>query len=182
MAEEVDEGQEPQEPVAKKGGGIAKIAVPVLIVIVAGVGGFATFRFVIAPMLATSDEVHIDEPASELPVTPTMVVLESSFVNVIREGDLPASTLLFGVTLECNNQATADLINAYLPRIIDMINKLHDSRTRAELDDVLVLKESIQRQALQKCNDVLKRLQPKPDPAIKVTAVFHHSFAVQDSM
>lgn len=183
MADEVNEEQEPQEKPSKKGSGaIVKYGILALVVAVAGVAGFATFRLVLAPMLGAPEEEEIEEARDLIPLNPAMIILQDSFVNVVREGDLPASTLLFGVTLECNNQATADLISAYLPRFVDRINKLHDSRTRTELDDVLILKESIQRQALQKCNDILKRLQSTPDPEIRVTAVFHHTFAVQDSL
>ena len=42
------------------------------------------------------------------------------------------------------------------------------------------MKESIQRQAVQKSNDLLRRLQEKPRDDIKITAVLHQKFAVQD--
>lgn len=144
--------------------------------------GLLTFRFVLTPMLAPPDMAALDEVEDLIPLAPVMLMFDTAFVNVIREGDYPASMLVFGVTLECMNQETADIIEYHKPRFIDMIIKMHDSRTRAELDDSLSLKNSIQRQAVQKCNDLLRRLQVSPDPDIKVTAVFHHSFTVQDQL
>jgi hypothetical protein len=93
---------------------------------------------------------------------------------------MPASILVYGVSVECNNAETATLVQTHLARFVDIINKLHDSRTRSELDNTLLMKESIQRQAVQKSNDLLRRLQEKPRDDIKITAVLHQKFAVQD--
>lgn len=181
MAEEEKEQQPEPQPEPGKGiGGLIRMGIVAFVVLGAAVGGFVTFKFVLAPMLAEEDGATEAEPKTTIPLNPVIIAFDDSFVNVMREDDAPASTLVYGVTLECNNQITADVVDAYRPRFIDMIGKLHDSRTRAELDDVLSLKESIQRQALQKCNAMLKSMQETPDPEIRITAVFHHTFAVQD--
>ncbi len=177
-----DDAKKDAAPAEASGGGLGKFLLPVGLVLVAAIGGLATYLFVLAPMLA-QDESSVEAKATTdelMPSAPAMITLPDGFVNVMRDGEMPASILVYGVSLECNNQATADIVNAHLARFIDIINKLHDSRTRSELDDTLLMKESIQRQATQKANDLLRRLQQEPDDTIRITAVLHHKFAVQD--
>ncbi len=181
MGEEVNE----EQPEEESSGALGKIVLVLGVVLVAAVGGLATYVFVLKPMLEEAAEVAASEQASDedpIPLAPVAIEFPQTPVNVIREGQSPAATLLFGVTLECENEVTAQLVRMHLPRFVDMINKLHDSRTRDELDDVLLIKESIQRQALQKSNDILMRLQEKPNDIIRVVSVFHHTFVVQDPL
>jgi hypothetical protein len=89
---------------------------------------------------------------------------------------------MYGVTLECNNQVTADLIMANMARFADMISKLHDSRLRSELDDLKTLKISIQNDIRQKSNAMLRQLQGKPNEDIMVTNVFHRTMIVDDKI
>jgi len=163
-------------------GVISKLLLPVGLVLVAAIGGLAAYLFVLSPMLAKGAAEDQAKATTEdmLPSAPVFVELPDGFVNVIRDGEMPASILVYGVSIECNNAETAALVQAHLARFIDIINKLHDSRTRSELDDTLLMKESIQRQAVQKANDLLRRLQEKPQDDIKITAVLHNKFAVQD--
>ena len=177
MAEEAKKTEEP----AEASGGISKLLLPVGLVLVAAIGGLATYLFVLSPMLAVDPNEEQARAAEDaLPAQPVFVSLPDGFVNVIRDGEMPASILVYGVSLECNNDATALLVQTHLARFVDIISKLHDSRTRSELDDTLLMKESIQRQAVQKSNDLLRRLQEKPRDDIKITAVLHQKFAVQD--
>lgn len=164
------------------GGGFGRILLVVAVVLVAAIAGLSTYLFVLAPMLKKPDAVVQAEVVEAMPANPVFIEFPQTPVNVIREGEMPASTLLFGVTLECNNPETAALVQAHRARFVDIINKLHDSRTRSELDDTLLIKESIERQALQKCNDLLRRLQDTPNDDIKITAVLHHTFVVQDPL
>ena len=157
---------------------ISTLIVVAIVLALAGGGGFFVYRFVIAPRLAT-DNGAPEVVADEIPAMPINVEFPQKFVNIMRVANEPASTLVFQVTLECNNQQTADLINMHKIRFEDMIIKLHDSRTRDELDDVLALKTSIQRQAKQKSNDLLQRLGA-PEGEMQVTEVFHNLFMVQD--
>lgn len=181
MAEEVKEEQQEETP-SKSSGAMVKAGIAVGVIVAAVVGGLLFYRLVLGPMLGSSGEEEGEGEQISIPLNPVMVVFEDTFVNVMRDGDMPAATFLFGVTLECINQETADIIGVHHARFVDMLNKLHDSRTRGELDDVVVLKESIQRQALQKCNDLLRRIEGNPDTDNLVTAVFHQTFAVQDSV
>ena len=181
MAEEAkEEGPEP-----KSGGALGKIILVLGVVLVAAIGGLATYLFILKPMLEEAAEVVASERGPDedpIPIAPVMIEFPQTPVNVIRDGQSPAATLLFGVTLECENEATAALVRLHQARFVDMINKLHDSRTRSELDDVLLIKESIQRQALQKSNGILMRLQEKPADILRITSVLHHTFVVQDPL
>ncbi|PCJ57690.1 MAG: hypothetical protein COA73_10610 [Candidatus Hydrogenedentota bacterium] len=184
MAEEVDEDVQEQSP---KAGGIVGKLVPLAAVLVFLVVGAAVFMLVISPMLSDEEPDETEDMASEtqgdeFPLQPAMVVtLDSSFVNLMREGDSAAPMLIYGVKLECNDQATLDLVVVNQHRFEDMVMKLHDSRTRGELDDILAFKESVQRQALQKANDILVRLQgDNPAENVKITKVLHYQMAVQD--
>ncbi len=184
MAEETNEETENQA--SKKGGLMGKL-IPLAAVLLFLIVGAAVYMFVISPRLAAdpSDEAaaqDMESTNSDLPLQPAMVVtLDSNFVNLMRDGDSPAPMLIYGVKLECNDQATLDLVVANQHRFEDMIMKLHDSRTRDELDDILAFKESVQKQALQKANDILKRLQgDNPAENVKITKVLHYQLAVQD--
>jgi flagellar basal body-associated protein FliL len=180
MPEEKKKEAEPP----KSGGGLGRLLLLVGVILVAAIGGLATYLFVLAPMLKdpnTHAEARAHEEGDQaIPHDAVPVDLASVVVNVVRDGNSPAAILQFGVTLECNNEETAKLVEAHKARFIDIINKLHDSRTRSELDDTLLIKESIQRQALQKTNELLKKLQEKSKDEIKITAVLHHTFVVQD--
>lgn len=174
---------EPQAE-APKGGGMGRILMLVGVVLIAAIGGLATYLFVLAPVLKDPAAEHEakaeDTDEHALPEHAAMVELPNVVVNVMREGDAPAALLSFGVTLECNNEETAHLVEEHKARFVDIINKLHESRTRKELDDTLLIKESIQRQALQKVNELLRKLQHEPEESVKITAVLHQNFVVQD--
>lgn len=159
------------------GGMVSTLIVVAIVLALAGGAGFFLYRFAIAPRLAP-DSGTAQAAEDVIPVMPVNVEFPQKFVNIMRQANEPASTLVFQVTLECNNPATANLINTHKIRFEDMIIKLHDSRTRDELDDVLALKTSIQRQAKQKANDLLLRLGASSD--MQVTEVFHNLFMVQD--
>lgn len=182
MADEPKDQQQEEQSAARDFGPIIRMGMGAAAFLAAILAGLLVFRLVLAPMLAEPTVAELDEDYEPIPLNPIPVRFDTSFVNVVREGDFPASTLMFGLTLECNNQIAADLVEMHRARFADMLIKLHDSRTRAELDDTLTLKNSIQRQALQKCNDLLVRLQDNPDPEAKITAVFHHTFTVQDQL
>lgn len=179
MADEENQEQTEEKP---SGGGLGKIVLVLVVAFVAAIGGLATYLFVLKPMLEKSAVVAEAVEEDLIPLAAVEIEFPASPVNVIRDGQEPAATLLFGVTLECANAETLALVTAHQARFVDMINKLHASRTRAELDDVLLMTESIQRQLMQKLNDLLKRLQEEPADEIRITAVLHHTFVVQDPL
>lgn len=182
--ERVAEEEQQQEEVKEEssGGGIGGIIAIIGVLLVAAIAGVSVYLFVLAPRLDSGDDAVAGEDGDSgyIPAAPAMIEFPTTFVNVLREGEMPSSTLMFGVTLECENLETVALVEIHHARFVDTISKRHDSRTRSELDDVLQIKTSIQRQLLQELNDILERVQEEPDEAIAITAVFHHTFAVQD--
>lgn len=181
MSEEANESQENQEGSGGRSP-LVSVIVSVIVLALAAGGGFAVYQFVLAPRLAADGEdTEPAEMASDaIPVNPVNVQFDQRFVNVMRDNDEPAAMLVFQVTLECSDQITANIIDLHRPRFEDMLIKLHDSRTRDELDDVLALKSSIQRQAEQRANDLLDRLLHESAAEHRVTDVFHNLFMVQD--
>lgn len=182
MTDEVEEAESP-EAGEKAGGGrsFVKIGIFAGVILGAAIAGFLVFRFVLAPMLGPPEEGDESGEDSVGLISPFTVAFDDGFVNLRREGDMSAATLLFGITLECSTQQTIDLIDLYKPRFTDLLHKLHDSRTRVEVDDTFNFKRSVQKVALQKCNDLLKQIQGEETDHF-VTAVFHHALAVQDGL
>jgi len=135
--------------------------------------------FVLAPLFVAESE----EKSYTVPKNATTVAFDSRFVNVVMpDPDMPASTLVFQVTLECLNPTTADLVIAHQPRFYDILVKLHTSLGREELNDSRSIMDSIQRQALQQCNGALVMILGKEDPDYRITDVFHENFSVQDQL
>jgi len=60
---------------------------------------------------------------------------------------------------------------------VAILVELHDSRTKAELNDPVV-KESILRQAKQEANALLKRVQEKEDPTVEIIEVMYTEYTV----
>lgn len=182
MAEEANkpEGGGEEEPKGGKMGLILSLAVMLLAV----GGGLAVYFLVIAPKFADPvEEVVETDPTDFIPSSPEYVSFEPAFVNLMREGDSAAATLLYAVQFECADLATAQLIEGHKARFTDMLNKLHGSRTRDEVDDIVAFQESVQRQAKQKANDLLKRLAENsdaPDAVYVVTAVLHNQCMVSE--
>jgi len=173
---------EPAHEADAQAGGLSRVLILMAVVLVAAIAGISTYLFVLSPLLDEAEPVEQAALTDAIPQNPVMIDFPQTAVNVIRDGQGPASTLLFGVTLECKNPETAVLVDTHRARFVDIINKLHDSRTRSELDDTLLIKESIQRQALQKCNALLDRLHETDDQNIRITAVLHHTLVVQDQL
>lgn len=79
-----------------------------------------------------------------------------------------------------SNEATAQIVEGHKARFKNMGDELHSYRTRNELNDPLV-KQSIQRQIVDKANQILRHLQAEPNPANRIAAVFHDQLGVRDS-
>lgn len=181
MAEETQEQNPPEN---KGGGGVVKMLIALVLIAAAAGGGFATYSVLLAPMLADAEgEEEPMAPKEYIPVAPVPVEFPEDFKNVIMDDpNIPASTLLYGVTLECNNQLTADLIAAHMARFVDMVATLHESRLRSELNDMRTFKKGIQSQIRQKANDILRQVQAAPSEDIMVTNVYHRVIHVEDKL
>jgi len=180
MAEETNE----EEVKEKKGGLVGKLIIPMVLLLAVG-AGLGVYFGIIAPRLAPEEGME-DLPeieVADIPAQPVPFVLEDNYVNVLREGTNPASTLIFGVTLECNGTATSSIVELYATRFVDIVNSLHDSRTRDELDDMLEFKNSVREQAMQKMNDLLVKIQGEDvQEDIRITDIIHRKCMVQDQV
>jgi len=131
--------------------------------------------------LLTAIGTNADDPIS--PDVVTVDFIESVVTVKMPEGsDLPASYLSFQVTFECNNQSTADLVNKHMARFVDLVNKEHEFKTRAEVGNPR-MKENMQKAIRLKGNSLLLRLQ-KPgeiDQAIRINKVLHTKYMVTDN-
>jgi flagellar basal body-associated protein FliL len=180
MAEETNE----EEIKPKTKGLIGKLIIP-MVLLFAVAAGLGVYFLVIAPKLAPEEDPGEgpDVPIADIPANPVGMDFEDGIVNVLRDGSGPASTLLYAVTLECNGQATVDFITPYMSRFKYIIDSLHDSRTRDELDDMLVFKESVREQAMQKLNALLVQIQgEKVNEEYRITNVFHRKCFVNDPL
>ncbi len=149
----------------------------------AALGAVLLYLFVLRPMLsgAGPEDIALEDKLNPHAIT---VDFEESVASVRMPPDsqLPAALLSFAVSLECNNRATAELVQRHIARFTDMINKQHEFRERAELDDPRV-KAAIQQTILLEANTILKQLQPgAADPNIRVTDVFHRRFLISDQL
>jgi len=174
--------QEEQAQQGSRGSGVLwKVLIFGGIVLVAAIAALLLFLFVLKPMLAepaVQPKENPDEP--KIPATVVSVPFEETYATLVMPPDSPySSTLLFKVTLECANEATAALVTANQARFTDLIGRLHRNRTREEMADPLV-QEGIQRQIQQEANKLLRRLQQEPNPDIRVTGVFYETFYIQD--
>ncbi len=179
--------EESKEQKSAGGGqsGIVKLVVAGVLILGAAGGGFATYKLVIAKMLTVPEveEEHAADPGEYIPEAPVMVDLPENFVNVImEEPGIPASTLMYAVTFECNNESTAHVVEGHQQRFVDLVSKLHDSRMRSELDDIKLVKSSIQAELKQKANDLLHRLPGEHEEELMITNVFHRTMVVDDKL
>ncbi len=195
MAEPKAEQQAP----AKAKTNLMPILIGLSSVLVAVIIAVVVFNFVLRPRLADSTAPEAPKHESEIPAAAVTVPFDEAFTTVIMQSpDMPASTLLYKVSLECSNAAAAAKVKANMPRFIAIIRKFHSYRTRQELDDPLV-EQSIAKQIQQEANKILKEL-PMPAasgggghgesaaPEIseeeikesRISEVFHEKFFVQD--
>ncbi|MFP4172955.1 MAG: flagellar basal body-associated protein FliL [Candidatus Hydrogenedentota bacterium] len=142
------------------------------------------YYFVVRPMLTQEEARAGEESEDRISESAVTLSMEESFATVnMSNTNIPASLLLFKVSLECANPETAELVNSHKVRFVDMINGLHSFRKRETLNDASI-KEEIQQEAIRRANAILERL-PKPDNSnadYRITDVFHERFAIQDQI
>jgi flagellar basal body-associated protein FliL len=175
MADTAEESAAQTEPRAKRSI-VRMLGIGLGIVLIFAIAGLLVFRFVVQPRLNTDPNVQPRVILNTIPVP-----FEETFTTVIMPSEnMLASTLLYKVSMECSDQATADLIAKYRPRFVAMIRKLHSYKTRAELDDPLV-EESIRKQILQEANALIAEIQGGENPKNRIVAVYHEKFYIQDA-
>ena len=190
MAEEQE-----QAPEAQGGAGKAlfwKVGVVVGTVLIMMTAALLVFTLVVNPRLQGGPEDPIpgpDEPnQSKIPATAVMVDFDEAIVAaVMSDPNLPTSMLLYQISLECSNQTTAGIVARGKAHFIDMLGELHRGRTREELEDGGV-RDGIRSLALQKSNELLRRLQTQEEDEAeakagvrnRVTAVLYIQFTLTD--
>jgi flagellar basal body-associated protein FliL len=176
MADPQEEAIQPEGTKGKRS--IIRVLGVVLgIIMTFAIIGLLVFRLVVQPRLSEDPA----QPKATVNLNTVSVPFDDAYVTVIMPSEnMLASTLQYNVTFDCSNQETADLVNKYRPRIVAMLRKLHSYKTRAELDDPLV-EESIRKQILQETNALLTEIVGGEDPEIRIVAVYHGKFYIQDA-
>jgi hypothetical protein len=166
-----------EEQAAPRGGSILRMLIFAgIIILIAAIAALLVFRFVLQPMLNPPEEIEV--PADQLPATMVTVNFSQDQVSVIPDDpDMPTPILIYEVAMACNIPEALTIIDANKAWFSSMLSDLHQYKTKEELNDPLV-KESIQRQAQQKANDLLKRLAPALD--VRVIKVMHTRYFVYD--
>ena len=164
---------------AKKLPGIVKLLIVLLVVIVlAAGGGLAVYKFVLAPKLEEKPETAKTEETDAIPPKAVAVNFEEA-QTAVRNPDPNAanSVLLYTVSMICAEEKTKALVDKNKEWFVSMLSELHRNRTKEELNDPTVEKSIIE-QAKEQANSLLRRLQEKPDPEIKIIEVLHLKFTV----
>ena len=168
---------------APKGGGLMKFILPAIIVVAAIIVALLLFQLVVKPRLASSGSGDEEAPPPPtIPLEGVTVDFEEFTTNAKLEPDEdgPAALFIYHVALECSNQAVADVVSANKPRFRDIVGRVHEFRTRDELNDPL-LKKSIKKQVLQETNQALNELlRENAAPENRITAVFYDKWFIYD--
>lgn len=176
MAEEKAAAEAPN-----KGGLMKKLILLGGIIVAAALAGLGVFFFVIAPMFAEpAEQDAANQPAMDI-IPPNAVLVDfkqqRASVKPVKTGK--GALLQYSVSLVCSDGATAALVEERRPFFSSMLVSLHDSRTKDELMDPTT-KSDILRQAKEKANGLLQRIQEQPDPALTIIDVIYTEFTIID--
>ena len=176
---EITEDEQQEEDSGGKGGLIRLLAVLVGVVLIGATASLVVWKLVLQPRLIDPSEVVVEtEPT--IPADPFMVAFDPAFCSVVMPSeDFLASTLLYAIELECSDQIAMDLITKHKARFIDMIRKLHQGRTREELNDPMT-DDNIQKQIVQESNAILSAILMDNESESRVTNAFHTQWYVKD--
>ncbi len=173
-----------EQPKSPRGGFKKKLLALVVALAMPAVAAAGVYYFVVHPILTQEEARAGDEAEDRISESAVTLSMDESFATVnMSNTDIPASLLLFKVSLECANQETADLVRRHEARFVDMINGLHSFRKRETLNDARI-KEEIQQEAIRRANAILERLPRTANPNVdyRITDVFHQRFAIQDQI
>ena len=179
MAEE----QEPEVAPAPKRSRAMRFILPASVVLFAACLALFLYNFFVKErLLGPSDATAQEDDALSTPTDTVTVDFEDFTTNAKLNSDEGGAAPLFiySVTLECSNQKVADIVLANKPRFRDIIGRVHEFRTRDELNDPL-FKKSITAQVLQETNQALNDLlRGEAGPQNRITAVFYHDWFIYD--
>lgn len=182
---------------APSGGGGKMILIAVASSLVSVIAALAVFYLVFVPKLAppkeSEDGEAVEAAADEgghgsghggghgdgASAKSTVDFDETTVTVIMPSPDMPASILMFQVTLECTNAATASLIEANKTKFAAKIRELHSYKKRAELDNPQ-LAQDILKAVVQESNALLQSITGKPSEKSRVKDAYHVKFFVQD--
>jgi flagellar basal body-associated protein FliL len=176
MPEENAPEQQAAKPAKKSGG----LIVGVVVLLIAAAGGFVTYKFAVAPMFSKAEEPPVEVESDAIP--PTSVGVDFPETQAAVRQDDPNginSVLMYSCSFICSDEECKLLVEKNKQWFVSKLDELHRNRTKTELNDPQVEKE-ITRLALEEANSLLRRLQEKPNPEIRVIEVLHLKFAVFD--
>lgn len=174
MAEEQPQ-VEAQPP--KKGGIVKTLIIVVILIVVGSALAVAASWWLISEPAAVVED-NGDKLSPEAVAIPIGQMEKTLVMPADHLG--PASLLIVMLTLEANNQATADLVEKYKPRFLDMIGTVHEGLTREQIDDPMI-KESVRKQIELESNAMLRQMQPVASPDIRITGVFYDKWFAYDN-
>lgn len=162
------------------GGGIIRLAVVLLgVVLIGATASLVVWEFVLQPRLVDAVP-QAERRGAAIPPEPFMVPFDTSLATVVMpDQDFLASTLMYAVELECSDPIAKASVIQHKARFIDMIRKLHQGRTRAELNDPMT-DDTIQQQIVQKSNSILSEIVINNKADSRVTNAFHTQWYVKD--
>jgi flagellar basal body-associated protein FliL len=171
-------------PAAKKSGGMGKIIVMLVLVLVSMGGGMALYKFVLGPRLegdkAAQKEQKAEEEETSDAIPETAIPFDFDEAQAaVQAADPNASTsvLLYKTSMICANEETKALVEKNKQWFVSMLDGLHRNRTKDELNNPEVEKSMLE-QAREQANSLLRRLQAKPNPEFKIIQVLHLKFTV----
>jgi flagellar basal body-associated protein FliL len=156
------------------------LIVAAIVLMAAAAGGLVIYKVVVAPMFEEPEAPPADQATDAIPSTAVACDFDEAQAAV-RSDDptAPNSVLMYAVSFICANPQTQLLVEKNKQWFVSKLAELHRNRTKTEFNDPQVEKE-ITRLALEEANSLLRRLQEKPDPSIRVIEVLHLKFSVFD--
>lgn len=170
---------EPTEGTPKKSSFIMTALLLVGALLVPAIVALVIAKMWVLPRL-TGEEVVEAAPVVDDDFPATMTLVEFPKINVSVASDDPDMVpplLSVQVTLSCVDDITAAKVEEKKAYFAAEILRLHQGRTRAELNDPLV-QSSILEQIKQQSNILLKRMAPDMD--LKVLRAMHTDFMIVD--
>lgn len=170
----------PEQDGEKKGGGIFKLAIVAVFIVVPLIVALATYRLVVQPALA-EDEPDITAAAGDESYASVVnYEFEQGMASIIPENpEWPASQLIYQIGFECANPETVAIIEQHRNRFQSLIHDKHLYHHREEMNE-RVLRDSIQEQIKIEANALLRRYQDEPNPTVRILDVYHIQWMVHD--
>ena len=160
--------------------GLVKTLVVVIVTLAVAAGaGFGAYKFVLAPRLLEQAKQELNEEKNDtIPESAATLTLPETMAPVkVAEGVTGNTILLYTISVLCSDEETKALVEKNKDLFISKFLTVHSGKPRAELEDPSVKQEML-KECLEEANSILRRLQKKPKPEVKVLEVLHTKFTV----